>query len=123
MKGEEMELIFEQVDTVGVFNFSGELTREHEDNLKIALMKAIHGTDKAVLSFKKVTRIDLKCLQLLKQAYFTSIRLRNPLILTNLHQDYLKKVSHHIDDNVDYITGGNHERNDIGSEAACSQQS
>jgi anti-anti-sigma regulatory factor len=90
-----MELTCERVGSVGIFNFSGELTREHEDNLKIALMRALHSTDRAVLNFKKVSLIDRDCLQLIKEAYYASVRLKNPLILTNLQQDYLTNILHH----------------------------
>jgi anti-anti-sigma regulatory factor len=76
-----MEVTFEQVGTVGIFKFRGELTGDHEENLKLILMRAIHSIDRAVLNFKKVTWIDLECLQLVKQAYLTSVRLKNPLIL------------------------------------------
>src|SRR4030067_2669403 len=106
-----MEVTFEQVGTIGIFKFRGKLTGDHEENLKLILMRAIHSIDRAVLNFKKVTCIDLKCLQLLKQAYFTSVRLQNPLILINLQQDYLNRVSRHVGDgNVDYSEGGDHER-------------
>ena len=76
-----MEVTFEQVGTIGIFKFRGKLTGDHEENLKLILMRAIHSIDRAVLNFKKVTWIDLKCLQLVKQAYLTSVRLKNPLIL------------------------------------------
>lgn len=106
-----MELTFEQIGEIGIFNFSGELTQEHEDNLKITLMKAIHSIDRAVLNFKKVTRIDRKCLQLLKQAYLTSVRLHNPLILINLQENYLERVSNR--------AGGN-EHNGVNKEKVYS---
>jgi anti-anti-sigma regulatory factor len=87
-----VDFTFEQVGTVGVFTFRGELTVYHEDTLKMVLMKAIHSMDRGVLNFKKVTQIDLKCLQLIKQAYLTSIRLKNPLILTEVPQNYLVAI-------------------------------
>lgn len=87
-----MELTFERIGSVGIFNFSGELTREHEDNLKITLMRALHSMDRAVLNFKTVSRIDRECLQLIKEAYYASVRLKNPLILTNLQQNYLTDI-------------------------------
>jgi len=87
-----MEFTFEQVGTIGIFSLRGALTRDHEDNLKLILMRAIHSIDRAVLNFKKVTLIDLKCLQLIKQAYFTSVRLKNPLILIDVPQNYLSDM-------------------------------
>lgn len=79
-----MEYKFEQHGTVGIFTFKGKLSPDYEDELKLILMRAIHSMDRAVLNFKQVTRIDFKCLQLIEQAYFTSIRLKNPLILTDM---------------------------------------
>ncbi len=79
-----MEYKFEQHGTIGIFTFRGELSSDYEDELKLILMRAIHSMDRAVLNFKKVTHIDFKCLQLVEQAYLTSIRLKNPLILTDM---------------------------------------
>jgi hypothetical protein len=45
--------------------------------------------DRAVLNFKKVAWIDPKCLQLIRQAYFTSVRMKKPLILADVPQNYL----------------------------------
>lgn len=84
-----MNYTFEQVGRVGIFILRGELTGDCEDSLKIVLMKAIHSMDRAVLNFKKIAWIDPKCLQLIRQAYFTSVRLKNPLILTDVPQNYL----------------------------------
>lgn len=81
-----MEVTFEQVGRVGIFKFRGDLTGAHEENLKLILMRAIHSIDRAVLNFDKVTWMDLKCLQLVKQAYLTSVRLKNPLILIEAPQ-------------------------------------
>ncbi|MBI4847880.1 MAG: hypothetical protein HY808_04780 [Nitrospirae bacterium] len=91
MKGtgkETMDCEFEQFQRVGIFTFCGELTSECEDDLKMVLMKAIHSSDRAVLNFKKVSKIDFKCLHLIRQAYLISVRLKNPLILTNVPEDY-----------------------------------
>lgn len=87
-----MDFTFEQVGRVGIFNLRGKLTRDCEDSLKIVLMKAIHSMDRAVLNFKKVAWIDPKCLQLIRQAYFTSVRMKNPLILTDVPQNYLSDM-------------------------------
>ncbi len=88
-----MDFKFEQLGKIGIFTFNSDITTEHEDELKIILMRAIHGFDRAVLNFKKVSKIDLNCMQLLKRAYCTSVRLKNHLILTNFPRDYLPKLS------------------------------
>lgn len=87
-----MEYTFEQSGRVGIFTFTGELTSKYEDNLKLLLMKAIHSIDKAVLNFKSVSNIDLKCLQLIRTAYCTSVRLKNPIILTEIPRNHLPQI-------------------------------
>jgi len=87
-----MDFSFEQVGSVGIFILKGELTKDCEDGLKLVLMKAIHSMDRGVLNFKEVTRIDHKCLQLIRQAYTASVRIKNPLILTEVPQNYLPAI-------------------------------
>jgi anti-anti-sigma regulatory factor len=83
---------FEQVGNVGIYNLTGELTTDHEDDLKLILMRAIHSIDRAVFNLKKVTSIDLKCLKLLKKAYCTSLRLKSPIILTEVPHHYISEI-------------------------------
>ena len=88
----KINFTFEQLENVGIFNLFGELTAEHQDELKLLLMRATHGIDRAVLNLKKVTRIDFTCLKSLKKAYCTSIRLKSPLILTEVPVIYLTEI-------------------------------
>ena len=83
-----MDFIFEQLGSVGIFNLTGELTEEHEDELYMLLMRAIHSDGRSVLNLKRVTKIDLTCQKLLEKAYCASIRLKNPIILTELPEQY-----------------------------------
>ena len=89
---EKMNFTFEQFDNVVIFNLTGELTAEHEDELYLLLMRAIHSEGRSVLNLKKVTRIDLACLKLLEKACATSIRLKNAIILTELPKHYLSEL-------------------------------
>lgn len=75
---------FEQCGTVGVFRLKGSISTDSEDDLKLLLMKAIHGVERCVLNLKDVTSVDARCLRLLKNAYCTSLRLKNPIILTDV---------------------------------------
>ena len=88
----KMNFTFEQFNHVGIFNLMGELTAAHEDELKLLLMRAIHGVDRAVLNMKKVTRIDSACFKLLRKAYCTSLRLKNPIILTEVPRNYITEI-------------------------------
>lgn len=88
----KIDFTFEQFNNVGIFNLKGELTSEHEDELKLLLMRAIHGMDRAVLNMKKVTRIDVTCFNLLRKAYCTSLRLKSPIILTEVPRDYINDI-------------------------------
>lgn len=88
----KIDFTFEQFNNVGIFNLSGELTAEHEDELKLLLMRAIHSMDRAVLNLKKVTRIDMTCFNLLRKAYCTSLRLKSPIILTEVPRTYITEI-------------------------------
>jgi anti-anti-sigma regulatory factor len=82
----------ERSGNIGIFAFNGELSSEHENDLTLILMKAIHNSDRAVLNLKEVTKINSTCLQLLNTAYCTSIRLKKPLILTEVPKKYLSDM-------------------------------
>ena len=112
-----MDLKFEKHGTVGIFNFSGELTNEIEQKLQVVLLRAAYSIERSVLNFKKVSRIDPKCLQLLKQAYATSLRLHNPLIFTDLHGKYLKEISGTAQEAIDVPIAERNEYADIENEA------
>jgi len=88
----KINFTFEQFNNVGIFNLSGELTAEHEDELKLILMRAIHSMDRAVLNLKKVTSIDMRCFSLLRKAYCTSLRLKSPIILTEVPGTYINEI-------------------------------
>ena len=89
-----MDVSIENLGNVGIFTFTGELTSKHEDDLKIFLMRAIHGIDRAVLNFRRVTRIDFVCRQLLRKAYCTSVKLKNPIIMTELPRNCMSEIFH-----------------------------
>ncbi len=88
-----MDFSFDQLENVGIFTFNSEITTEHEDELKILLMRAIYSIDRAILNFKNVSRIDLNCIQLLNRAHYTSVRLKNPLIFINVPRIFLSELS------------------------------
>ncbi|MEW6599996.1 MAG: hypothetical protein AB1499_03410 [Nitrospirota bacterium] len=83
---------FEKFNNIGIFNLTGDLTSEHEDDLKLLLMRAIHGMDRAVLNLKKVTSIDWTCRQLLRKAYCTSLRLKSPMIIMDVPARYMTEI-------------------------------
>jgi anti-anti-sigma regulatory factor len=83
---------FEQNDNVGIFSFINEITSAQEDDLKIVLMRAVYSIDRAVLNFKRVSRIDRSCITLLRKAYCTSLRLKNPIILTEIPDKYISEL-------------------------------
>jgi anti-anti-sigma regulatory factor len=98
-----MDVSFEKLENVGIFTFEGAITTKQENDLQILLMKAIHGIDRAVLNFRKVTRIDFVCRELLRKAYCTSVRLKNPIIITEVPRNYLSEIFNcNAADNTDY---------------------
>lgn len=83
----------QEINNVKIFNIFGELKTEHEEELGLLLMKAIHSTEyRAVLNLNNVSVIDSGCLNLIKKAYCTSIRLKNPLIVMDAPEDYLPDI-------------------------------
>lgn len=89
-----INLHYEENGVVGIFSLSGELTADQEDDLKIMLMRALYRTERAVVNFKDVSKINNSCIKLLNNAYCTSIRLRNPIIITGIPQEYIDRVFH-----------------------------
>ena len=83
---------YEQLGNVGIFTLTGELTLANEDELKLILMRAIHSNDRAVLNLRKVTRVDHHCVHLLRKGYCTSLRLKRPIILTEVPQNCMKDI-------------------------------
>lgn len=83
---------FEKLGNIGVFAFSGKLTGHNKNDLEALLMRAIHSLDRAVLNFKSVSKIEHSCLNLLKMAYVASLRMKNPLILTEVPGEYQKEL-------------------------------
>ena len=88
----KINLHYEESGGVGIFSLSGELTADHEDDLKIVLMRALYSNERAVVNFKDVSKIDHYCIKLVKNAYCTSIRLRNPIIITGIPQEHIDQV-------------------------------
>lgn len=89
---QNIHYIYEEFDSTGIFYISGDLTDEHENELQLLLMRAIHSFDRAVFNLKNVSRINAGCLTLMRKAYCTSIRLRNPLILTQVPEQYISEI-------------------------------
>ena len=87
-----MKVKHESFEKVGIFTISGDISSKHEDNLKLLLMKAVHGVYRSVLNFRGVNRINRKCLKLLNKAYCTSLRLKNPIIMTEIPAAYLPDI-------------------------------
>lgn len=87
-----MNVTYESFQNVRLFTISGDMSSEHEDKLKLLLMKAVHGVYRSVLNFRGVTRINHNCLKLLNKAYCTSLRLKNPIIMTEIPETYLPEI-------------------------------
>jgi anti-anti-sigma regulatory factor len=87
-----MKVKHESFNNVGLFTISGDMSSEHEDNLKLLLMKAVHSIYRSVLNFRGVNRINRNCLKLLNKAYYTSLRLKNPIIMTEIPGTYIPDI-------------------------------
>ncbi len=87
-----MKVKKESLDNVGIFFLSGDIAAEHEDNLKLLLMKAVHAENRSVINLREVTGINHNCRKLLNKAYCTSKRLNNPLIMTEIPRNYMSEI-------------------------------
>ena len=109
-----MKVKHELFDNVGIFTISGDMISEHEDNLKLLLMKAVHGVNRSVLNFRDINRINRNCLKLLNKAYCTSLRLKNPIIMTEVPETYLPEIFSCISLNSDVFRLNNKTKKDSG---------
>ena len=82
----------QKLNNVSVFNLYGELSAEHESELNLLLMRAIHGEDRAVVNLKHITAADTACLTMLRDAYTASQRIRNPLIFIGMRKEYEEDI-------------------------------
>ena len=87
-----MNVKHESFQDVRIFTISGDMNSDHEDNLKLLLMNAVHGVNRSVLKLRGVKRINRNCLKLLKKAYCISLRLKNPIIITEVPETYLPEI-------------------------------
>ena len=72
---------FDQSDrNVGVLTLDGELTQEHTEELRSALIKALINANRVVLNCVAATRADLAGLQLLCSAHKTALRLNKRIL-------------------------------------------
>ena len=88
----KIDLQYEKTGGVGICSISGRLTAEQEDELKMVLMKALYSTKRAVIRLKEITKIDPCCLKLLRNAYCTSLRLKSPIIMTGIPEEYAEII-------------------------------
>lgn len=72
---------FSQSDrNLGVLTLDGELTREHTEELRSVLIKALVNANRVVLNCGAATRADLAGLQLFCSAHKTALRLNKRIL-------------------------------------------
>jgi ABC-type transporter Mla MlaB component len=72
---------------------SGELTLDHAEELRSALIKALIDVDRVELDMEKVTAVDLSCLQLLCSAHRSAVRMNKLLALRHGRPDELNRAA------------------------------
>ena len=87
-----MKIKHESFENIGIYTISGDISSDHEDNLKLLLMKAVNGINRPVLNLRGVNKISRNCLTLLNKAYCASLRLKNPIIMTEVPEIYLPEI-------------------------------
>ena len=109
-----MKIKHESFENVGIFTISGDIRSDHEDNLKLLLMKAVNGINRSVLNLSGVNSISRNCLKLLNKAYCTSLRLKNPIIMTEVPETYLPEIFSCKSFNSDVVRFNNKTKRDPG---------
>jgi len=92
LRGGEVEYTYERIGDIGLFNLNGDLVKSCIGDLKVLLMRAVYADEKAVINLRNVQTIDMVCLNLLRDAYWTSIRLRKPIIITEVPERYIEHI-------------------------------
>jgi anti-anti-sigma factor len=67
---------FEKAGDFGILSFDGELTAQHADRLKEALMVSLDNAEHVVVNFEKVSEIDVDCLFLFYTTWGMLARLK-----------------------------------------------
>lgn len=80
----------EQTGKKGVLKLSGELTIQHAEELRTALIKAIISMDDLAIDCSGASRVDLSFLQLLCSAHRTFTRLNKRVALTECRPEVLQ---------------------------------
>ncbi len=64
----------------GILTFSGDITCQHNDDFKSALMMSISNSDNVVVNFDEVSSLDRSCLQTFCTALRVSRRLKKRVL-------------------------------------------
>ena len=70
---------------------SGDVTVEHADEMRSALIKALIDNGTVTLAFGSLTRVDLSCLQLLCSAHRSAVRLNKRLAFSGSWPELFKQ--------------------------------
>jgi anti-anti-sigma factor len=87
---------FEKAGDFGILSFDGELTAQHADRLKEALMVSLDNAEHVVVNFEKVSEIDVDCLFLFYTTWGMLARLKKRLTLTGISPEMYKRVEEFI---------------------------
>lgn len=82
----------EKKENKSVVILNGDITVEHSDLLRNALLESLEGTDLIEVDFRNATTVDLSCLQLLCSAHRTSVNAGKSIELRPDHTEILKEA-------------------------------
>ncbi|MEW6739359.1 MAG: STAS domain-containing protein [Nitrospirota bacterium] len=83
---------FEKTGDFGILTFDGEITAQHADRLKEALMVSLDNAEHVVVNFEKVSEIDVDCLCLFYTTWGMLARLKKRLTLTGINPEMYKRI-------------------------------
>ncbi len=74
--------IYRREGDFGVLTFFGDITRDRKEELQEALIVSIHHSERLIVNFKRVTKLDAFCLQQICIAHRMARKMKKRLILT-----------------------------------------
>ncbi len=87
-----MDFKLEPSSDMGVLTLDGELTIEHAGELKKILIHAMDSAEHVDIKLKKVSEVDLSCLQVLCSAHRTAFKSNKQLTLSSKDSEIFQQM-------------------------------
>lgn len=86
-----MAITLDRSGEEAILTLSGDVTLEHADEMRLALIKALIDNGIVILAFGSLTRVDLSCLQLLCSAHRSAVRMNKRFVFSGSWPELFKQ--------------------------------